>query len=178
MRPFYQVDIDAGKTRQELLEIIEEFFISLNMDSDLYFGEQLGDNGQSLVLGGCDSFDDFSHLCMEASLELNMIDPKINLRVYKNTSDEIYEFSTLMTKQGMGFPQYCNDDVVIPELIRLGYAPADAADYGVAACWEFIIPGKGRDIPNILTMNFPKMVEQAVKEDLLSADSFESFWKL
>lgn len=175
MRPFYQADIKAGKTRQELLEIIEEFFISLNMDSDLYFGEQLGDNGQSLVLGGCGSFDDFSHLCMEASLALNLIDPKINLRVDKNTPDEIYEFATYMTKQGMGFPQYCNDDIVIPGLIRLGYAPEDAADYGVAACWEFIIPGKGRDIPNILTMNFPKIVEIAVKEKLLSADSFESF---
>lgn len=175
MRPFYQKDLRAGKTREELLEIIEEFFISINFDSDLYQGMQLGDNGQSLVLGGCGSFDDFSHLCMEASLELNLIDPKINLRVDKNTSDELYEFATLMTKQGMGFPQYCNDDVVIPGLINLGYAPEDAADYAVAACWEFIIPGKGMDIPNCITMNFPKVIHKAVKDHLLDAESFEAF---
>lgn len=175
MRPFYQKDLAAGKTREELFEIIQEFFLSLNFDTDIYQGVQKGDNGQSLVLGGCGSFDDFSHLCMEASLELNLIDPKINMRVDKNTPDELYEFGTLMTKQGMGFPQYCNDDIVIPGLIGLGYAPEDAADYAVAACWEFIIPGKGMDVPNIMTMNYPEVVNRAVRSDLQTADSFETF---
>jgi len=178
MRPYYERDLASGRTREELLEIIEEFFVSINFDTDLYAGVQLGDNGQSMVLGGCDqdgkeTFDDFSRLCMEASLELNLIDPKINLRVNKNTPIELIEFGTLMTKQGMGFPQYCNDDVVIPGLIKLGYAPEDAADYAVAACWEFIIPGKGFDIPNIGLMNFPKVVERVVNNELLNCDTFE-----
>ena len=178
MRPFYQKDLAAGKTREELLELVEEFFLSLNFDTDLYAGVQQGDNGQSMVLGGCDaagndSFDDFSHLCMEASLELNLIDPKINLRVNKNTSDELLEFATHMTKQGMGFPQYCNDDIVIPGLIGLGYPAEDAADYVVAACWEFIIPGKGMEIPNIAEMNFPKVIERVVNRDLMSCDTFD-----
>lgn len=175
MRPYYEADLRRGKTRDEALELIEELFLSLNFDTDLYEGIQKGDNGQSLVLGGCGSFDDFSHLCMEASLELNLIDPKINLRVDKNTPDELYEFATLMTKQGMGFPQYCNDDVVIPGLVKLGYAPEDAADYAVAACWEFIIPGKGADVPNLKTMNFPAVIEHAVREHLETSPDFESF---
>jgi len=178
MRPFYQRDLKAGKTRAELLELIEEFFLSLNFDTDLYAGVQVGDNGQSLVLGGCDmqgndSFDDFSHLCMEASLALNLIDPKINLRVSKNTSTELLEFATHMTKQGMGFPQYCNDDIVIPGLIGLGYPAEDAADYVVAACWEFIIPGKGMEIPNIAEMNYPKVIEKVVAKDLVNCETFE-----
>ena len=173
MRPFYEADLKAGKTREELLEVIQEFFLSLNFDTDLYHGVQKGDNGQSLVLGGNGSFDDFSRLCMEAALELNVIDPKINLRVDKNTPDSLYEFGTLMTKQGMGFPQYSNDDVVIPGLIKLGYAPEDAADYAVAACWEFIIPGKGMDVPNLRTMNFPKVVNQTLYDHLETCDSFD-----
>lgn len=80
---------------------------------------------------------------------------------------------TSLTKQGLGFPQYCNDDVVIPGLIKLGYAPEDAADYVVAACWEFIVPGKGADVPNIGVMNFPKAVEAALKANLKRAESFE-----
>jgi len=173
MRPFYQADLAAGMTREALLEIIEEFFISINFDTDLYQGVQQGDNGQSLVLGGCGSFDDFSHLCMEAALELNLIDPKINLRVDNDTPDALYEYATLMTKQGMGFPQYCNDDIVIPGLIRLGYTPEDAADYAVAACWEFIIPGKGMDVPNIIVMNFPKVIGDTIQSHLLDSISFE-----
>jgi len=175
MRPYYQADLAAGKTREELYEVIQEFFLSINFDSDLYQGIQKGDDGQSLVLSGCGSFDDFSHLCMEASLELNLIDPKINLRVDKNTPDEVYEFATLMTKQGMGFPQYCNDDIVIPGLMALGYPREDAQDYAVAACWEFIIPGKGMEFPNAATMNFPKVIREAVMADLEGSETFEEF---
>ena len=32
---------------------------------------------------------------------------------------------TRLTKQGLGFPQYLNDDVIIPGLVRLGYAPEE-----------------------------------------------------
>ena len=179
MLPFYQMDVERGVSRETLLDITEEFFVSINLDADLYSRMQVGDNGQSMMLGGCDAdgndaFTDLSRLCMEASLDLNLIDPKINLRVSKNTPQDLLEFATLMTKQGMGFPQYCNDDIVIPGLIKLGYAPEDAADYTVAACWEFIIPGKGVDIPNIITMNFPAVVEKVMAEHLLSCDSFDA----
>ena len=178
MRPYYENDLKRGKTREELLELIEEFFISINYDTDLYTGQQLGDNGQSMVLGGCDregreAFSDFSRLCMEASLELNLIDPKINLRVNKNTPIELLEFGTQMTKLGMGFPQYNNDDVVIPGLVKLGYSLEDARDYTVAACWEFIIPAKGMDWPNVRTLNFPKIVAKVVNEELLRCETFE-----
>ena len=43
-------------------------------------------------------------------------------------SDSFYLWNK--TKKGLGFPQYCNDDIVIPGLIKLGYAPKDAHDYG------------------------------------------------
>lgn len=179
MYPFYEADKKAGVTDEELLEYLEEFFISINADTDLYQGVQLGDNGQSMVLGGCDAdgvyrFNGLSELCMKASLELNLIDPKINLRVGKDTPDSLYILGTEMTKKGLGFPQYCNDDVVIPGLVKLGYAPEDAVNYVVAACWEFIIPGKGFDVPNIGTMNFPKAVETVLYAELETCIAFEA----
>jgi len=178
MYPFYLKDKENGKTDEEILEIIEEFFISINLDADLYFGVQKGDNGQSMMLGGkfadgSSAFTDLSRLCMTASLELNLIDPKINLRVDKDTPDEVYEFATLLTKQGMGFPQYCNDDVVIPGLISLGYSKEDAYNYTVAACWEFIIPGKGADIPNVAAVNFPNIVRETMVQNLENCKDFE-----
>jgi len=173
MRPFYEADLARGMTREELFEVVQEFFLSLNFDTDLYQGVRKGDNGQSLVLGGCGSFDDFSHLCMEASLELNLIDPKINLRVDKNTPDELLEFATLMTKQGMGFPQYSNDDLVIPAMIAMGYDKEDAEDYAVAACWEFIVPGKAMDVPNLFEMVFPRLINEVIQEQLTQCETFE-----
>ncbi len=171
MYPFYKNDIQMGATRDELLATLEEFFISINFDADRYPGIQLGDNGQSMVLGGYDlsgndMYNELSQLCMEASLELSLIDPKINLRVNKTTPIERLEFATRLTKKGLGFPQYCNDDVVVPGLIALGYAPEDAANYTIAACWEYIPSDCGADFPNIETFDFPKVVGDTIHKKL------------
>ena len=182
MYPFYKKDKENGRSDEELLEILEEFFISLNKDTDLYRGVQQGDNGQSMVLGGFDKngnsmFNELSRLCMEASLELNLIDPKINLRVGKNTPDEIYELGTKLTKKGLGFPQYCNDDVVVPGLIKLGYNEDDAWNYVVAACWEYIVPDCGADIPNIAVMDFPKVINEVIISKLHNCENFKDLMK-
>ena len=179
MWPYYRADLAAGRlTADAALELIEEFFLSCNRDSDLYIGVQQGDNGQSLMLGGVDrdgkdAFNDLSRLCLKASCELAVIDPKINLRVTSNTPLEVLEAGTELTRQGLGFPQYANDDVVIPALVRHGYALEDARDYTVAACWEFIIPGCGMDIPNIGAVSFPAVVDRALRSS--RAASFEAF---
>jgi formate C-acetyltransferase len=166
--PYYKEDIDRGLlTRDRALELVEEFFISCNRDSDLYPGIQQGDNGQSIVLGGLnsdgsDSYNDLSELCLEASLELHLIDPKINLRVNRGTPIERYHRGSTLTKQGLGFPQYANDDIVVEALKRWGYAEEEAYNYVVAACWEFIVPGAGMDIVNINGLSFARTVIAAV----------------
>lgn len=181
MYPYLMQDmVDGIYDKESALELLEEFFLTFNRDSDLYPGMQQGDNGQSLVLGGInsdgsDSYNLLSELCMRASLELKLIDPKINLRVHKNTPLEVYILGTQLTKQGLGFPQYSNDDVVIPGLLKLGYEKEDAYNYVMAACWEFIIPGKAMDIPNIEGLSFIKAVQNAVTEQLENCKSYEEF---
>ena len=183
MYPYLKADMEKGLyTRETALEMIEDFFISFNKDSDMYPGVQQGDNGQSMVLGGidengCEVFNLMSELCLEASKNLLLIDPKINLRVGKNTPLEIYTKGTELTKAGLGFPQYSNDDVVIDGLIKLGYEPQDAANYVVAACWEFIIPKVGTDVANIGALSFPKVIDTCLHRDLKNADTFEDFTK-
>ena len=177
MYPYFKKDMDGGVyTREEALELLCDFFISFNKDSDMYVGVQQGDNGQSMVLGGTDidgkdRFNELSALCLEASRELKVIDPKINLRVSSKTPIETYEKGTELTRVGLGFPQYSNDDVVIDALVKLGYDREDAVNYVVAACWEFIIPAVGNDVANIGALNFPKVVDRAIRG--YEGDSFD-----
>lgn len=178
MYPFYLNDKARGVSDEEIYETLLEFFISVNYDSDIYQGVQQGDNGQSMVLGGVNErgeseYNELSEMCLNASLELDLIDPKINLRVNKDTPMELYKLGTELTRRGLGFPQYCNDDVVIPGLISLGYEPSDAANYVVAACWEFIIPHCSADIPNRGTFDFPGVVNSVVMSELISCPSFD-----
>ena len=167
--PYYEADVKAGRlTEETALEEMEEFFIACNRDSDLYIGVQQGDNGQSVMLGGVTregkpAFNDLSRLCLKACGELKLVDPKINLRVDKSTPLEIYELGTELTAKGLGFPQYANDDVVIPALQRWGYELEDARDYSVAACWEFLVPGCGMDINNIDAVSFVGALDRALR---------------
>jgi pyruvate-formate lyase len=180
MYPFYQADLAGGTISEaEALSLTEEFFLSFNRDSDLYTGMQQGDNGQSLMLGGCDregscAVNDLTYLCLTASLNNRKIDPKINLRVSRDTPLELYARCTELTRQGLGFPQYSNDDVVIPGLVDLGYSLEDARNYTVAACWEFILPGVAMDIPNIGAVSLAGCAHDAIARELERCGGFDS----
>ncbi|MBQ7392245.1 MAG: pyruvate formate-lyase [Clostridia bacterium] len=180
MYPYYRHDIDEGiLSRDEAFDLLCDFFLSFNKDSDLYFGAQQGDNGQSMVLGGIDvdgndCYNELSVLCLRASGELRLIDPKINLRVNKNTPLEVYEEGSKLTRVGLGFPQYSNDAVVIPGLVELGYDYADAVNYVVAACWEFIIPGAGDDTVNLCAFNVAGSVDKAIRKYAPTAKDFDA----
>ena len=181
--PFYRADIDSGKiSKEEAFDLLEEFFLACNKDSDLYIGMQQGDNGQSVVLGGRSlsgeyMFNEISEMALQASYELALIDPKINIRVDSKTPLEIFEKGSELTKIGLGFPQYSNDDVVIPSLIEKGYAPEDAHEYVVAACWEFIIPKCALDIPNIDALSLSDCIT-ATLPDLPTCATFEDYYAL
>ncbi len=178
--PYFEADLAEGRlTEAGALEELEEFFIACNRDSDLYIGVQQGDNGQSVMLGGCTrdgapAFNRLSRLALKACGELKLVDPKINLRVDRNTPMEVYELGTELTKAGLGFPQYANDDVVIPALVQWGYALEDARDYSVAACWEFLIPGCGMDINNIDAVSLPGCLDAALREDAATFEDVQA----
>ena len=180
--PYLKADMEKGVyTYETALELLEDFFLSFNKDSDIYIGVQQGDNGQSMMLGGIDEngndvYNLLSELCLKASCNNKMIDPKINLRVSKNTPAERYTEATKLTRAGLGFPQYSNDDVVIPALEKMGYSHKDAVNYTVAACWEFIIPNVGADVANIGAMSYPKAVDIALHNSLEKAETYEDFY--
>ena len=183
MYPYLKADMEKGiYTEETALELLCDFFLSFNKDSDLYVGVQQGDNGQSMMLGGIDEngkdvYNLLSELSLKASYNNKMIDPKINLRVSKSTPAERYTEATNLTKAGLGFPQYSNDDIVIPALEELGYEHNDAVIYTVAACWEFIIPNVGADVANIGAMSYPKAVDKAFHNSLVESETFDEFFE-
>lgn len=177
---YFQADLVAGRLDiSGAEELVAEFFVALNKDSDLYPGVQQGDNGQSLMLGGMradgsSGVNELTRIALRVSCDVAMIDPKINLRISGDTDLELLALATELTRKGLGFPQYANDDLVIPGLVAHGYALEDARDYVVAACWEFVIPGKGMDIVNIGAVSFPAAVDDGVRESLAAGDNFNA----
>jgi pyruvate-formate lyase len=180
MWPYLQADLAAGRlTNQKAEDLLAEFFISLNKDSDLYPGVQQGDNGQTLTLGGVtptgdSAVNEVTYMVLRVAREVAMIDPKINLRISAQTELDLLSLATELTRIGLGFPQYSNDDVVIPALVAHGYELGDARDYVVAACWEFIIPGRGMEVVNTGAVSFPAAVDRALREGLAAKGNFDN----
>ncbi len=178
--PYLERDLAAsGLSIAEAEELLAEFFILLNKDSDLYPGVQQGDNGQTIMLGGVRSdgsgaANELTTMALRVALYTTMIDPKINLRISPDTDLRLLTLATELTRQGLGFPQYSNDAVVIPALVRHGYALEDARNYVVAACWEFIIPGKGLEVVNIGAISLPLAVDRAIRKGLAVEAPFEA----
>jgi formate C-acetyltransferase len=178
MWPYLQADLRSGRLdRAGAEELLAEFFIDLNKDSDLYPGMQQGDNGQTLTVGGVDrdgkdAENELTSMVLRVSRDLAMIDPKINLRLSPRTRLDLLCLAAELTREGLGFPQYSNDDVVIPGLVAHGYRLEDARDYTVAACWEFIIPGQGMDLVNIGALSFPAAADQGIRTGLAAGEGF------
>lgn len=170
MWPYALADVESGAlTWSGVADYVAEFFVSLNKDSDLYPGVQQGDNGQSLMIGGVDrdgktSVNELSYIVLDVTRAIRFIDPKINLRITPDTPRDLLFKAAELTKIGLGFPQYSNDSVVIPGLANMGYELEDARDYSVAACWEFLIPGRGMDVVNIGAVSFPYAADFALRE--------------
>jgi formate C-acetyltransferase len=170
--PYLEADLAAGReTVASAEELLAEFFIALNKDSDLYPGVQQGDNGQTLTVGGMrpggtDGVNELTRMVLRVALDTGMIDPKINLRINADTDLDLLCLASELTRAGLGFPQYSNDDVVIPALVAHGYALEDARDYTVAACWEFIIPGRGMEVVNIGAVSLPAAADRGMREAL------------
>lgn len=183
MWPYLRSDLEAERlTIQTAEELLAEFFVALNKDSDLYPGVQQGDNGQTITLGGVTpagdcAVNELTRMVLRVSRNLAMIDPKINLRISARTDLELLSLATELTRIGLGFPQYSNDDIVIPALVAHGYALEDARDYVVAACWEFIIPGRGMEVVNIGAVSFPAAVDRAIRMGLIARDDFQGILK-
>ena len=178
--PYLAADLGSGRLDEGAAEeLLAEFFISLNRDSDLYPGIQQGDNGQSMTLGGvtrdgATAVNPLTWMALRVARDVGLIDPKVNLRISADTDQALLELATELTRKGLGFPQYANDDVVISALASHGYDIEDARDYTVAACWEFIIPGRGMDVGNIGAVSFPAAADSAIRAGLAAGSSFQA----
>jgi formate C-acetyltransferase len=180
--PYLEADLAAGRLNIERAEdLLAEFFISLNKDSDLYPGVQQGDNGQTITLGGVDQDgkpvdNELTRMALRVSRDLAMIDPKVNLRISATTDLDLLCLATELTRKGLGFPQYSNDDVVIPGLVAHGYRLEDARNYAVAACWEFLIPGRGMEVVNIGAVSLPAAVDAGIRAGLAAGEDFAALF--
>ena len=173
--PFYKRDLEEGRlSREEITELFQCFSIKHNYAYDYQTtGGPHGRNagfGQLITLGGQgpngeDLTNDLTYLVLDSFQELNMLEPKLNLRIHSGTPKELLLRVCRMIRDTQGSPLILNfDSIVIEALEAEGMSYEDAVDYGVVGCLENTAQGNDTSGTVDVHFNVAKSMELSLND--------------
>ncbi|MCD8325750.1 MAG: glycyl radical protein [Lachnospiraceae bacterium] len=147
MYPYYKKDLDSGAiTREAAQELIDCIWVKLNdlnkcrdaVSAEGFAGYSLF---QNLIVGGQDRngqdvTNDLSFMCISASAHVFLPQPSLSIRVWNGSPHALLIKAASLTRTGIGFPAYYNDEVIIPSLMSRGLTLEDAREYNIIGCVE------------------------------------------
>jgi pyruvate formate-lyase/glycerol dehydratase family glycyl radical enzyme len=151
--PFYRNDIEKGTiTRNHASELLENTWIKLLTINKIrpWSHTEFSAGGplyQNVTIGGqlpdgSNAVNDLSFLILESVGKMRLTQPNLSVRFHRNISDEFMMACIKVIEKGFGMPAFNNDEIVIPELIKLGVEKEDAINYSAIGCIEIAVPGK------------------------------------
>lgn len=172
--PFYKESLENNElTRHEAKELLQCYWIKHNYVYD-YQG-RLGINqginssfGQLITLSGMgpngeDLTNDLTWLALEVIEEMNLLEPKPNVRLHNNTPQDFLIRVSEMLANAQGSPFLMNfDENSIEGLVWQGIPREDAWDYGIVGCLENTMQGNDRSGTVDINLNLAKAIEYAL----------------
>jgi trans-4-hydroxy-L-proline dehydratase len=169
--PYYKKDIESGKLdREQAKELLECFWIKPNYAYDFIWrvGRTNGITsgyGQLITVGGIgpdgeDVSNDLTWLILEVIEEMNLLEPKPNVRLHKGTPPELLRRVSQMIADAQGAPFLVNfDEASIKALKWQGLPEEDLWDYAPVGCLENTMQGNDRSGTVDININLAKVVE-------------------
>jgi trans-4-hydroxy-L-proline dehydratase len=169
--PYYEADIEAGRlTREQARELLDCWWIKPNYAYDFLWrvmrirGVTSG-YGQLITIGGHgpdgeDASNDLTWLILDVIEEMNLLEPKPNVRLHKNTPDDLMARVAGMIANAQGSPFLLNFDEASEAALRWQGLPADKIwDYAPVGCLENTLQGNDRSGTVDVNVNLAKSVE-------------------
>ena len=75
-------------------------------------------------------------MCIDATMHVFLSQPSFSIRVWNGSPHELLIRAAELTRTGIGFPAYYNDEVIIPQLLSRGLKIEEARDYNIIGCVE------------------------------------------
>lgn len=172
--PYYRNDIASGRiTRAWAQELLRCFWIKPNYAYDYQgrMGRNQGINssfGQLVTLAGCgpdgeDLSNDLTYLCLGVIEEMNLLEPKPNVRLHGHTPDRLLDRVCAMLARAQGAPFLLNFDEISMRGLRRQGLPEDTLwDYGIVGCLENTRQGDDRSGTVDVNLNLAKAVELTI----------------
>jgi len=145
--PFYTTNVKKGLIDLNLAkELISELLFRFERR-----GEGKGDTLQNVTLSGksvsgSDLTNDLTYSILELSIDKSYLEPKINVRIHRNSPKRLLNLISELQFKGTGICTIFNDDAIIKGLIKYGRPPDVAFSYCNDGCSEIILDGFGETI--------------------------------
>jgi len=202
--PYFKQDMDSGALDETLAkELLGCYFIKHNYAYD--FQGRVGNNqginssfGQLITLSGMgpngeDLSNDFTYLCLDVIEDVNMLEPKPNVRLHKKTPDKMLRRVVDIVSHAQGAPFLLNFDEISMQALEWMGLPRDKLwDYAPVGCLENTLQGNDRSGTVDVNFNLAKAVELVLYNgrdqasgkqvgprtgDPRAFRTFEDFWK-
>jgi formate C-acetyltransferase len=185
--PFYRQDMERDALTQDLAR---ELLSCLWIKYFAFAGAQAGVSAhQHLTLGGVhldgsDASNELTGLCLDVTEDLRLHRPQVGLRWHRDTPPALLRRAVRVLRGGSGNPDFCNDEQIVPALVRIGIEPEDARDFSLSGCHEVIVTGKAQmgsvegfiNLPKILRLTLGLEPTLGYGADLASIDSYDKLW--
>ena len=199
MYPHYKKSLEAGMSREQAQELIDCVWVKLNdlnkcrdeVSAEGFAGYSLF---QNLIVGGQDIYgedatNDLSFMAITATEHVFLPQPSFSVRVWNGAPHAFLIRAAELTRTGIGFPAYYNDEVIIPALMSRGLTLEDARDYNIIGCVEPQKAGKTDGWHDAAFFNMCRPLEMVFKNgiedgekvgletgDVAEMETFEEFF--
>ena len=174
--PYYEADLASGRlSRQQAKEWLECWWIKHNYVYDYqgWVGTNQGINssfGQLITLAGMkadgsDASNDLTYLMLEIIGEINLLEPKPNIRVHERTPDRLFDRIVDLIARAQGSPFLLNfDEASMAGLRWQGLPEGLLWDYAPVGCLENTLQGCDRSGTVDVNLNLAKAVELGLND--------------
>jgi len=174
--PYYESDLASGRlTRDQAKEWLHCWWIKHNYAYDYqgWVGTNQGINasfGQLITLAGMDAegndaSNELTYLMLDVIEEINLLEPKPNIRIHARTPDRLLKRIVEMLAGAQGSPFLINFDENSMAGLRWAGLPEELLwDYAPVGCLENTLAGCDRSGTVDVNLNLAKAVELALND--------------
>ncbi|MGC1402136.1 MAG: pyruvate formate lyase family protein, partial [Thermodesulfobacteriota bacterium] len=174
--PYYRADREAGRlTIEAAREWLHCWWIKHNYVYDYqgWTGTNQGINssfGQLITLGGMDAqgndaSNELTYLLLEVIEEMNLLEPKPNIRIHARTPDKLLDRLVAMLARAQGSPFLINFDENSMAGLRWQGLPEERLwDYAPVGCLENTLAGDDRSGTVDVNLNLAKAIELVLND--------------
>ncbi len=184
--PYYQRDIESGAlTEDQAVELLQCLWVKLLSVNKIRSWSHTrfsagGPLYQNVTIGGVtpdgkDAVNPLSYLILRSVGGTKLTQPNLSVRYHAGMPQAFLMECLDVIALGFGMPAFNNDEIVVPEMMRMGVTPEDARDYSAIGCIEVAVPGRwGYRCTGMSFLNFMRVFLAALHngKEIVSGKTF------